>query len=943
MQALDSGNHIASMNVSLLAPVLLVLSLVLPTLVLAQDDIDCSEQALVLKSLHQDVNAAETIVQHLRSVVEDSAAADAGTEQLEALLAARAGEQDSQVWPEQLSCASLTDEYAEARAQLQRTQGHISNLRDRLWRKQPVELREALLNIWRSRQRVLLHQQEVLAAVDPVYLAEVEAWLNQMGTPLAQLRREFFQLQQGLADDITTKDIQLWIELWRQSQTLAQTSAVSRRKADLPEALPADTLGLLKQHLRILELDALVMSINLNTGRSLLWREQGPVFEQALDAIKISHTRLLGLEARAIRNIFKWLYVDARVDFRPAGGVDSSLWRYLQIAEYLFGIVCFWALAALARWLRTPASNWHAELARRYRKQRLYHQVLRGTTSFPTLLPWFVGWIGLDLLKVLFTDYHLVLLLPLIPFAKIYILYGLVAEFCSWMLHRINERASVFLSDKESSRIARRARYASAIILLPWLLQAMAHLTIGNALLLHHLRWLTLLSILIALSVLLHRYRDEFVVALQSYLPQQVDPWVQRVFAPRAAMLLRPLGIPVMLGGQLVDFCHRGLIDFDWYRRISARSFALRSSQSAAESGGEESEAQERYRQWFGEDLPEQKMPYINVELLSTVQASVEQWQAHTSEENSLLIQGPRGSGKSTLIERLGNWAEKEQELHVCRVHVPAKTTTEAQVTELLGAALGINLSAGPSALVASEAERQPTVVIIEDAQNLFLRKVGGLGGWEMVLSLLRTRVQSIFWVIAISNSSWAYLRQVFGGDYQFSKVIKTKAWTQSEIRSLIMSRHQLSGLSLDYDDILLSTRGPQAGNVRNAEQLYFNLLWDASGGNPMQALEMWLRSVTVRTKSVLVSLPQQPSSSALDNLGADLLFVYSALMLHENMTSDELVETTSIPESTIRTALKTAFDAGFVWRTKDRRYRIVPVWIPVLGRLLHRKNLLNE
>ena len=176
MQALDSGNHIASMNVSLLAPVLLVLSLVLPTLVLAQDDIDCSEQALVLKSLHQDVNAAETIVQHLRSVVEDSAAADAGTEQLEALLAARAGEQDSQVWPEQLSCASLTDEYAEARAQLQRTQGHISNLRDRLWRKQPVELREALLNIWRSRQRVLLHQQEVLAAVDPVYLAEVEAY-----------------------------------------------------------------------------------------------------------------------------------------------------------------------------------------------------------------------------------------------------------------------------------------------------------------------------------------------------------------------------------------------------------------------------------------------------------------------------------------------------------------------------------------------------------------------------------------------------------------------------------------------------------------------------------------------------------------------------------------------------------------------------------------------
>lgn len=930
------------MNFTLTTRLLLILLLVLPGLALAQDEIDCSEQSLVVKSLNQDLRAAETVLGHLRSVIEDYAAAEATPDQLEELLTSQSGEQNSQSWPEQLTCPDFADEYAASLADLQRTQGHISNIRDRLWRKQRPEIRDAVLGVWRSRQRVSLHQQEILVTADAPYDPEVRAFLIQLSSSLEQQRKTFFQLLPGLVDGVTAKDTELWIDLWRQSQTLAISTMRLRKQAELPQNQSAETLQLLKDHLRILELDALVMTNNSNIVRSLLWREKGDMFEQALTRLKLDHMQLLGSELRSLRNVFKWLYVDALVGFKPAGGVDSSFWRYFQVGEYLFGMLCFWGLAIVARWLRTPVSNFHTELAKRYRKQRLYHQVLRGTTSFPTLLPWFVGWIGLDLLGKLFLDYHLVLLLPLIPFAKIYILYGLVAEFCSWMLHRINERASVFLSEAQSSRIARHSRYASGVILLPWLLQAMANLAIGGALLVHHLRWLTLVSILVALSLLLHRYRKEFVAALQSYLPPQIDPWVERLFLHRAAFIVRPLGIPVLLCGQIIDFCHRGLIDFDWYRRISARSFALR-SQTSQEASLEDGEDLEEYRKWFDAGFDEKKPPYISVELLSRLQESLSQWQEHASEENSLLIQGARGSGKSTLMERLGNWAEDEQGLKVCRVQVPAKTISAESVTDLLGEALGVNLSAGPSALVASEADREPTVVIIEDAQNLFLRKVGGLGGWEMLLSLLRTRVQSIYWVLAISNHSWSYLRQVFGGDYQFSKVIRTKAWTQSEIRSLILSRHQLSGLSLDYDDILLSTRGPQAGNVRNAEQLYFNLLWDVSGGNPMQALEIWLKSISVRGKSVLVSLPQPPSMSMLDNLSGDTLFVYSALMLHENMTSDELVETTSIQESTIRAALKTAFDAGFVWRTADRRYRVVPLWIPILGKLLNRKNLLNE
>jgi sugar-specific transcriptional regulator TrmB len=70
---------------------------------------------------------------------------------------------------------------------------------------------------------------------------------------------------------------------------------------------------------------------------------------------------------------------------------------------------------------------------------------------------------------------------------------------------------------------------------------------------------------------------------------------------------------------------------------------------------------------------------------------------------------------------------------------------------------------------------------------------------------------------------------------------------------------------------------------------------------------------------------------------------VYAALILHENMTSEEVVETTALPESLVRSALKIAFDTGFVERSENRRYRIVPIWYRTVIRLMARKNLLHE
>ncbi|WP_101759339.1 hypothetical protein [Oceanicoccus sp. KOV_DT_Chl] len=63
------------------------------------------------------------------------------------------------------------------------------------------------------------------------------------------------------------------------------------------------------------------------------------------------------------------------------------------------------------------------------------------------------------------------------------------------------------------------------------------------------------------------------------------------------------------------------MVNFDWYRKIMARGFKLRSGAHDTEDVVE-SDAGElvSYQSWFGESIGAEKFPYIDVKLLDRVQ-----------------------------------------------------------------------------------------------------------------------------------------------------------------------------------------------------------------------------------------------------------------------------------------------------------------------------------
>ncbi len=589
----------------------------------------------------------------------------------------------------------------------------------------------------------------------------------------------------------------------------------------------------------------------------------------------------------------------------------------------------------------------HNLIVERAGKRRWVKALARMFSGLAPLAPWILLWLVLSIFTALFSGSNAPLLLWWAPLAELYIIYGLLCLISEWLLLRICSGAGVFLSSEQTQQLTGETRTRSRWLVWPWIALYLIDHLIGPSLLYRATELLGWLVIWFVLASLLRVRRHEYLVNMKRMLPEAADPVVDRLLAENTFIFFATLLLPLQLLLFVRQYLDQLLADFDWYRSLSARWFRMR-TKSLVEHDAEEistDEVCEQYERWF---TPEgdgtSKLPVIDTGLLEAIRKPLDTWQKNHSDENTLLLTGEKGIGKSAALNRLEQYINEEMpDIQVHRITVPAKTTDKEAVYSLIGGTLGIDLTDGPAVLARTDEQRKPTVIMLDEAQNLFLAEVGYLDGWRTLLNLTNIRVSHIFWVVAINNQSWAYLCNVFGREYQMRTAIRAKRWSQNEIRSLILSRNHLSGYKIQYDDILLATRGPDAGNLRNAEQRFFSLLWDSCRGVPMTALEMWLTSIRTNGRTVTVGLPQVPGSGVLEQLGSKLMFVYAAIATHENLTFEEIIKVTNQQENVVRYALKSALDADFMERSPEGRYRITPLWYHTVISYLTRKNMLHE
>ena len=367
--------------------------------------------------------------------------------------------------------------------------------------------------------------------------------------------------------------------------------------------------------------------------------------------------------------------------------------------------------------------------------------------------------------------------------------------------------------------------------------------------------------------------------------------------------------------------------DFDLSKRLSAQVFKrqLESVEEFAEGDGNDGRLPKDYVDLFPKGVPEDTSILIEPTggILQKMDTEIGEWKSGKSDEHSLAIYGDKGSGKSTALAQI---ALKHQDITVLAVDVPSKLLNREAVLKFFGNLLQADLSDGGRSLIELDRELKPTLLLLDETQNLFLSRVGGFEGYKTLLELIGTRTENLFWAASFNRYSWAFLNAVFGKNQHFRTVLRAHSWKDADIRELIMNRHQQGEYKLSFDAILQAVGSAKVEDAAAAiESKFFKLLWEQSGGNPRAAQELWLSSLSrKRGKTLRVGLPDDPELEILSDLSDDALFVYSALIRHENLSTNESIDVTDLPEGTVRYALRLGLENEFLSRSKDGRYRVV-------------------
>lgn len=602
-----------------------------------------------------------------------------------------------------------------------------------------------------------------------------------------------------------------------------------------------------------------------------------------------------------------------------------------------------WLSRGLTAIIAQQLNKLHNQLVSGDIRQRGARAGARFLTAITPLVPWLaLLWLTRLLPDLDADQYGLGGTLPLLY--TVYVIYKLVDLSLEWFLLSVCQGNGTFLNAENTQLLERRANRVSSWLLLPWVIITVSEYLLHSTLVSQVIGALVWLFSWLLLSYLLHFYREALVNNLKRLTPESADRFFQPMAQGVITVLILPILVPVNLLLLAQGFFGQLMGEFAWYQRLSARWFHMKNQTGENDEDGEPNErTDDNYLKWF-EPYGDEDFPIINTGLSDAINKYFSVWSQQPSDDNVLLLAGEPGIGKKSAVRRFcQETAQNNDALRVTMLDIPARTLDVTVLYSLVGQQLGIDLSEGPAALATANEQLPPTLLVVNNAEHLFLADVGGLEAWEALLSLTNSRAGNVFWLLVINNQSWAYLCNVFGRDYQMRNVIQVKRWAQAEIRSMILSRNQQSGYRLRYDDVLMDTRGPTNGAMRNAEQRYFSLLWDASWGVPAAALKLWQASVTTRGKAVTVRVPRMPSGARIEKSGPNQLFVFAAIVTHGSLTTQEIVRVTNMSENVVRFALKSALEDNVVQKGEDSRYRITTLWYHTVVNILNRMNMLHE
>ena len=227
-----------------------------------------------------------------------------------------------------------------------------------------------------------------------------------------------------------------------------------------------------------------------------------------------------------------------------------------------------------------------------------------------------------------------------------------------------------------------------------------------------------------------------------------------------------------------------------------------------------------------------------------------------------------------------------------------------------------------------SDSENEESIYLVDNLHFLFLSKVGGFENIREFFTSIDMSTDNISWVVGINGNTWNYLDSILNKTRYFSSLHHMGRWSEEELRNLIIKKHESTGYSLSFDNILMAMKSDNHyEDKKYVEEKYFRILWEESLGNPEIAQRMWVKSLrpSPSPKSLNVGIPHSRYES-IKGLPNEFYFVLASIVRHVEITLKDLAAVNDVSEDYIRNAVEFCEDKGYIIKLRDS-VRLSPFW----------------
>ena len=294
-----------------------------------------------------------------------------------------------------------------------------------------------------------------------------------------------------------------------------------------------------------------------------------------------------------------------------------------------------------------------------------------------------------------------------------------------------------------------------------------------------------------------------------------------------------------------------------------------------------------------------------------------EKWSGMTSLLNYLQTSGSL-KHPITRIKCETSLDSKGQFQHILRKILNTEEVAEYNITQE-------HLNSGPK-----------RIVILEDIQNLYLRKTGGFDVVKSLLTMISNTSSNVFWLTSCTVYTWEYFKKTLSIHEIFSYPIGLQKPSEEDLSNIIQKRNRISGYKILFEadeDTRSSKRFGKMSSEEQQEHLrkkFFKNLIDFSESNVSMSLMFWLLSTkSVDQNQIVINSFQKPDLSFLGILKMDKVLALYALILHDGLTVEQFAQ---VMNCKTQAAFPAAiYDAG--GRNIDKKRQPVPGQYPGLSK----------